>query len=67
MYLVYIPPEHSATQDPHPDGSPLHELGNGGRKHEPMVYPLLTSQELDLHVTAHPEEDPVEKNIERSV
>ena len=45
------PPEHSATQDPHPDGNPLHEAENGGRKHEPWVYPLLTSQELSLHVT----------------
>ena len=63
MNLVYLLPEHSATQDPHPDGNPLHEAENGGRKHEPWVYPLLTSQELSLHVTLHP----VEKILKGSV
>ena len=68
MYCdLWWPPEHSATQDPHPDGNPLHEAGNGGRKHDPLVSPLVTSQELFLHVTWQDLSAPVEKILKGSV
>ena len=40
-------------QDPHPDGNPEHLVGNGGRKQEPLVNPVLTSHVLFKHVTSH--------------
>ena len=33
---------HSLTQLPQPDGNPLHLVGKGGRKQDPMVPPVLT-------------------------
>ena len=44
--------EHWLTQDPHPDGNPLHLVGKGGRKQDPSVpLPSLTVHELFLQST----------------
>ena len=40
-------------QDPHPDGNPEHLVGNGGRKQEPWVPPLLTWHEFFKHLYSH--------------
>ena len=42
---------HLLTQLPQPDGIPWHLVGNGGRKQDPIVYPVLTSHECPLQVT----------------
>jgi hypothetical protein len=56
-------PEHSLTQDPHPDGNPVHLVGNGGRKQEPWVPPVLTWHEFFKHVTSHaPKAESIRQN-----
>ena len=43
--------EHSSMQEPHPLGNPLHPPSNGGKKQDPIVPAVRTSQEFSKQVT----------------